>query len=156
MSTQKLICQRSQKLSSQKSKAKKTTRCWTMREWIKSLWTIHTMEYYSVITRNELICVCVLVAQSCPTLCNPMDCSFSGSSVCGFSRQVYWSGLPFPSPEDLLNPGIKPPTGGPHKCAQLIFWQRCTSNSMEKGYLSKKEKKNDARATGQPTLLLSH
>ena len=26
----------------------------------------------------------------------------------GFSRQEYWSGLPCPSPEDLLNPGIKP------------------------------------------------
>ena len=25
-----------------------------------------------------------------------------------FSRQEYWSGLPFPSPEDLPNPGIKP------------------------------------------------
>ena len=25
-----------------------------------------------------------------------------------FFRQEYWSGLPFPSPEDLLNPGIKP------------------------------------------------
>ena len=25
-----------------------------------------------------------------------------------FSRQKYWSGLPFPSPEDLPNPGIKP------------------------------------------------
>ena len=26
----------------------------------------------------------------------------------GFSRQEYWSGLPFPSPEDLSDPGIKP------------------------------------------------
>ena len=26
----------------------------------------------------------------------------------GFSRQEYWSGLPFPTPEDLPNPGIKP------------------------------------------------
>ena len=26
----------------------------------------------------------------------------------GFSRQEYWSGLPFPSPGDLLDPGIKP------------------------------------------------
>ena len=26
----------------------------------------------------------------------------------GFSRQKYWSGLPFPSPGDLLDPGIKP------------------------------------------------
>ena len=25
----------------------------------------------------------------------------------GFSRQEYWSGLPFPSPGDLLNPGIE-------------------------------------------------
>ena len=26
----------------------------------------------------------------------------------GFSRQEYWSGLPFPSPEELPDPGIKP------------------------------------------------
>ena len=26
----------------------------------------------------------------------------------GFSRQEYWSGLPFPSPGDLPDPGIKP------------------------------------------------
>ena len=26
----------------------------------------------------------------------------------GFPRQEYWSGLPFPSPEDLPSPGIKP------------------------------------------------
>ena len=26
----------------------------------------------------------------------------------GFSRQEYWSGLPFPSPEDLSNPGFEP------------------------------------------------
>ena len=25
----------------------------------------------------------------------------------GFPRQEYWGGLPFPSPEDLLDPGIK-------------------------------------------------
>ena len=48
------------------------------------------------------------VAQSCPTLCNPMDCSLLGSSVWDFSRQEYWSGLPFPSPGDLPDPGIEP------------------------------------------------
>ena len=48
------------------------------------------------------------VAQSCPTLCNPMDCSLLGSSVYGFSRQEYWSRLPYPPPGDLPNPGIKP------------------------------------------------
>ena len=43
-------------------------------------------------------CWCCSVAKSYPTLCNPMDCSPPGSSVHGFSRQEYWSGLPFPSP----------------------------------------------------------
>ena len=48
------------------------------------------------------------VAQSCPTLFDLMDCSPPGSSVHGFSRQEYWSGLPFPSPGDLPDPGIEP------------------------------------------------
>ena len=39
---------------------------------------------------------------------NFMDCNLPGSSVVEFSRQEYWSGLPFPSPGDLPDPGIKP------------------------------------------------
>ena len=38
------------------------------------------------------------VVQSRPTLRDPMKCSLPGSSVYGFSRQEYWSGVPFPSP----------------------------------------------------------
>ena len=37
-----------------------------------------------------------------------MDCKPTGSLSMGFSRQEYWSGLPFPSPGDLPEPGIKP------------------------------------------------
>ena len=48
------------------------------------------------------------VAQSCPTLCDPMDCSLPGSSVHGIFQAIYWSGLPFPSPGDLPNPGLEP------------------------------------------------
>ena len=33
------------------------------------------------------MCVCVLAAQSCPTLCNPMDCSPPGSSVHGILQE---------------------------------------------------------------------
>ena len=36
-----------------------------------------------------------------------MDCSPTGSSVHGFPGKEYWSGLPFPSPGDLLNPGME-------------------------------------------------
>ena len=39
---------------------------------------------------------------------NSMDCSQPGSSAIGFSRQEYWSRLPFPSPGDLPDPGIEP------------------------------------------------
>ena len=59
------------------------------------------------------MCVCVCVcACTCSvallylTLHNPMDCSMSGSSV--FPGQESWGGLPFPSPGDLPNSGIKP------------------------------------------------
>ena len=45
------------------------------------------------------------VAQSCPTLSDPVDYSLSGSSIYGQER---WSGLPFSSPGDLPDPGIKP------------------------------------------------
>ena len=38
------------------------------------------------------------VVQLCPTPRDPMDCSLPGSSIMGFSKQEYWSGLPLPSP----------------------------------------------------------
>ena len=50
----------------------------------------------------------VLVAQVCPTLCDPVGCSPAGSFIHGLPRQEYWSGLPFPAPEDLPDPGVKP------------------------------------------------
>ena len=50
---------------------------------------------------------CVLVVQSCPTLCNPMDCSPPDSSSMGFPRQEYWSGLPSPSAGNVPDSGIE-------------------------------------------------
>ena len=52
-----------------------------------------------------IIYVCMFIAWLCLTLCNPMDCPCLSME---FSRQEYWSGLPFPSPGDLPDPGIKP------------------------------------------------
>ena len=40
--------------------------------------------------------------------CDPMDCSPPGSSVCGILQARILSGLPFPSPGDLPDPGIEP------------------------------------------------
>ena len=38
----------------------------------------------------------------------PWTVAYQAPQSMGFSRQEYWSGLPFPSPWDLPNPGIKP------------------------------------------------
>ena len=38
----------------------------------------------------------------------PWTVAYQASPSMGFSRQEYWSGVPFPSPGDLPNPGIKP------------------------------------------------
>ena len=62
------------------------------------LYTVH---------KNETNCKEVLVAQSCPTLCNPMDCTSPGS-VHGIFQAGILEWVTIPSPRDLPNPGIKP------------------------------------------------
>ena len=59
------------------------------------------------------------VAQSVPTPCDPMDyIAYQVPLSMGFSRQEYWSGLPFPSPRDLPYPGFEPNL--PH-CGQMLY-----------------------------------
>ena len=48
----------------------------------------------------------MIVTQLGPTLCDPMDCSLKAPLSMGFSKQEYWSGLPFPSPGDHPDPGL--------------------------------------------------
>ena len=50
-------------------------------------------------------CMC---SQSAPTLCDPMDCTHQAPLSKGFSRQEYWSGLPFPSAGNVPDPGMEP------------------------------------------------
>ena len=52
--------------------------------------------------------MCTKSLLSCRTLCDPVDHSLSGSSAHGNSPGEFWSGLPFPSPADLPDPGIQP------------------------------------------------
>ena len=48
------------------------------------------------------------VAQSCLTLCDPIDCGLPGSSVHGIFQVRILEWLPFPPTGDLPDPGIKP------------------------------------------------
>ena len=49
-----------------------------------------------------------LVTKLCPTLATPWTVACQAPLTMGFSRQEYWSELPFPSPGHLPNPGIEP------------------------------------------------
>ena len=53
-----------------------------------------------------------LVTNSCPTLVIPWTVARQAPLFMGFSKQEYWSGLPFHSTEDLPNPGIEPGSPG--------------------------------------------
>ena len=66
------------------------------------------------------------VAQLCLTLCDPMDCSPPGSM--GFSKQEYWSGLPFATPGDLPNSGIE---ASSLESSALVFLESNRSSSHD-------------------------
>ena len=83
----------------------------------------------------------------------PWTVAYQASPSMGFSRQEYWSGLPFPSPGDLPDPGIEPrspaswadavtsePPGKPNEDFMLIsqgtllnalWWPKTEGNSKK-------------------------
>ena len=77
--------------------------------------------------------MCAQSLQSCLTLCDPMDCSLLGSSVHGFSRQEYWSGLPSPSPGIFPIQGSKP---GLLHCRQGVLYSWATGEAHSHLYSS--------------------
>ena len=66
--------------------------------------------------------ICVSsVAKSCPTLCNPMDCSPPGSSLHGIFQARILERVPFPLPGDLPDPGIEPVSPVSPELARRFF-----------------------------------
>ena len=65
----------------------------------------------------------VLVAQSCLTFFDPMNCVACQAPLSmEFSRQEYWTGLPFPSLGDLPHPGME--AGSPELQADSLPSER--------------------------------
>ena len=92
------------------SEPKKINQC-LKRSWnpsTKSLTPQPCIHILSSFTMSGLWKWKVLVTHLCLTLSNPIYCSLPGSSVHGILQARYWSGLPFPSPGDLPDPGIDP------------------------------------------------
>ena len=81
-----------------------TDRMWAISEGKSHLEAPALEDPYQSRLSREHVCTCVQVcsrAQAGPTLCNPIDCSPPGSSVCGIFQVRIWSWLPFPLPGDL-------------------------------------------------------
>ena len=161
-------------LSREDTKALKFTKLWSRRRYINnrkkkqswhelwstcsdwqqsalsSLWCVYGWErvcVYVCVCERVCVYVCGLVAQSCPTLCNSMDCSPPGSSVYGISQARILQWVSFPSPRDLPDSGIEP--GSPecllHRTQILVplshwRWIKCklTSHHSNKilGYIA--------------------
>ena len=58
--------------------------------------------------KNDILKVKVKSLSLVHLFATPLTVAHQAPPFMGFSRQEYWSGLPFPSPGDLPNPGIKP------------------------------------------------
>ena len=74
-----------------------------------------------------------LVAQSCPALATRWTVVHQAPPSMGFSRQEYWSGLPFPSPGDLPDPGIEPASLMAPALAGRFFTDRATRETRMPG-----------------------
>ena len=64
-------------------------------------------------------CVCAKLLQLCLTLCDPMNCSPPDSSVHWILQAIILEWKPFPSPEDLPNPGVN--SGSPALQADFLL-----------------------------------
>ena len=93
------------------------------------------------------------VAQSCSTLCDPWTVAYQASPSMEFYRQEYWSGVPFPSPGHLPDPGMEPrspalqadalPSETPGKCSlKNILSVKHTSTDKRKERREEGRKRN--------------
>ena len=78
-----------------------------------------------------------LVTKSCLTLATTWIVAHQAPLSMGFPKQEYWSGLPFPSPGDLPDPGIKPMShAGSFLLCRWILYQLSHQGSPCSGSVS--------------------
>ena len=145
------------------------------------MWYIYTTEYYSAIKKNGIIplaatwmdpeiitlsevsqkekdkfhvillCCC---SQSWPTFATSWTIDCQPPLSMGLSGQEYWSGLPFPSPGDLSDPGINPESPALQAVSLLLshqgspwYYLSGIQNMTQTNFLMKK--KQTTRHRGQ-------
>ena len=88
-------------------------------------------EKCKAISSHDYTCVCAKSAQSCPTLCVPIDCSLLGSSVHGILQAKMLEWVAIPSSRDRFNPGIKPESPTSPTLAGGFFTTSITWEALE-------------------------
>ena len=88
---------------------------------------------YSIQLPRAVMHVHAKSLQSCLTLQPRGTAALKAPLSVGFSRKEYWSGLPFPSPEDFPDPGIEPAS---LTSAALADRFSTTSTTWEAGQLA--------------------
>ena len=114
--------------------------------WLFSVLCCHKPHSFDHSCMCVCVCVCKLLSRS-QLFVTPWVITCQVPLSMGFSRQEHWSGLPFPSPGDLPNPGIKPgsptlqvdslpaePPGKPKEC-QTISKMNSTNQIMLGNFL---------------------
>ena len=104
---------------------------WLPAVWRPHRWPVKSWDDFPMATLAKSL-------QSCPTLRDSLGPSPPGSSVRGISRQECWSGVPFPPPGDLPDPGIEPKSLMPPALAGGFF---TTSAPWEAGRVSRMEER---------------
>ena len=104
------------------AKTWKQPRCPSTEEWIKKMWYINTMKYSAAL----------YVLSNVGLSVNPLTVAHQALPCTELTRQEQCSGLPFPSPGDLANLGIKPgspmlqadslPSESPGKPSEQLVW----------------------------------
>jgi len=76
-------------------------------EWIHAYVWLNSFAVHLELSQHCLLIGYVLVTQLCPALCDPWTVAYQPPLEVHGILQAYWSGLPFPSPGDLPDPGIE-------------------------------------------------
>ena len=109
-------------LSSHSKQPSKLNPIWLEKE-VNHLKLIICVLSQNTTCKNHSLYSCdYLVTKSCPTLCDPTDCSPPGSLSMGFPRQEYRHRLPFPPQGDLSDPGIKSVSSAFQMDLLLLSW----------------------------------
>ena len=75
--------------------------------WVSEKWNCLVSLMHGIEVKSRYLEICESISQSCPNLCNPMDCSLPGSSVHGISQARILEWGCHPSPGDLPDPEIE-------------------------------------------------